>query len=90
MPKHFMTETAPLAVLADTTRADDAVAVTVTEAVRRSGIPRTNLYLKMQDGSLPFYHVGRHRLILMRDLLALITARPGTPRKQARTMSEAA
>ena len=63
---------------------DNALAVTVNEAVRRTGIPRTNVYQFMGDGSLPYYHVGRHRLILVRDLHAFIVARPGAARKQAK------
>jgi excisionase family DNA binding protein len=72
------------------TAADQTLAGTVNEAVRRGGIPKTNLYAYMLDGSLPFYHVGRHRLILMTDLRALIVSRPGVARKAHRSTSEAA
>lgn len=52
----------------------EPLAVSTDEAVRRSGIGKTNLYKLMADGSLPFVKIGERRLILIADLTALLLA----------------
>lgn len=49
-------------------------AVTVTEAVRFSGIGRTHLYDLMTSGRLPYARVGARRLIARRGLIELLAA----------------
>ncbi len=53
----------PLEVLADG-------AVTVTEAVRFSGLSRATLYATMSEGGLAYIKRGRRRLIPRRALVA--------------------
>ncbi len=52
-------------------------AVTVAEAVRFSGIGRTQLYDLMTAGRLPFTKVGSRRLIPRRGLVDLLAGGAG-------------
>jgi excisionase family DNA binding protein len=57
-------------------------AVTVAEAVRFSGVGRSQLYRLMTRGELPFAKVGARRLIPRRGLIALL-ANPADPDARA-------
>lgn len=52
----------------------DRLALSVDEAVRRSGIGRSTLYELMQTGQLAYAKIGARRLILVADLHALLAA----------------
>lgn len=52
----------------------DALALSVDDAARQSGLGRTTLYELMQAGQLPFAKIGARRLILVDDLRALLAA----------------
>ena len=46
----------------------DCISVTVKEAVRLTGIPRTTIYELIRDGALESFKVGRRRLITVESL----------------------
>lgn len=46
--------------------------VSVTEAVRFSGVPRSSLYEQMNRGELPYTKVGKRRLIPRRALVEFL------------------
>jgi excisionase family DNA binding protein len=47
-------------------------ALTIKEAVRFSGLARTAIYERIEDGSLPSLRLGRRRLIPKRALVRLL------------------
>ena len=47
-------------------------ALTVKEAVAFSGLARTAIYARIEDGSLPSLRLGRRRLIPKRALVRLL------------------
>ena len=48
---------------------DDAKSCTPSEAAKQIGMSRTHLYKLLDRGEIPFYLVGRHRRIRVRDLV---------------------
>ena len=46
--------------------------LTVIEAAKFTGLPRTNLYGLMEKGQLPYAQIGRRRLIPRRALVQLL------------------
>lgn len=54
----------------------DALALSVADAVRASGLSRSTLYVEMASGRLPHKKAGTRRLILRSDLEAYLRALP--------------
>lgn len=50
----------------------EPIALSVSDAVKVSGLGKTTLYAAMSDGTLETRKVGRKRLILTRSLRRLI------------------
>jgi excisionase family DNA binding protein len=46
----------------------DATALTVKEALRRSPVRRSSLYVAITSGALPSHKLGRSRVIMLADL----------------------
>ena len=58
----------------DTLATTDKIAYRIHEAVTASGLSRSFLYEKIQDGSLKSFKAGGCRLILRADLMGFIAA----------------
>lgn len=46
----------------------EQILLPINEAMTRLGIKRTTFYALMKEGKVPFVHIGRRRLVAVRDL----------------------
>ena len=59
----------------ETIHEDDRLTVSVSEAVRLSGLSRATLYQLMSGGQVPYITVGRRRLVPVDGLRDFLLAR---------------
>ena len=59
------------------------IALTIPEAVKRSGLSRTHLYDAFKQGNLSARKAGRRTLILLTDLEEYLTNLPRYPEENA-------
>jgi excisionase family DNA binding protein len=50
----------------------DESTLTIAEAVKFTGLPRTNLYELMGSGRLPYVKIGKRRLVPRKALVGLL------------------
>ena len=77
MTEHIHPHTSPASRAP--THSPTKLAVSVADAAQLTGLGRSTLYELMAAGTLPFVKLGNRRLLMVRDLEALLAAHRTAP-----------